>query len=381
MHGIFFERASDLRAVEEEVFGGTQFDFVNTTITQGRHTVEDITWAEGASSLESVIGGTNRRLCTVYYSGTGDVSDKYADVANGVYDDDARRFARDLVARGMGDAFIRLDPEFNEPWSSAYPGDDGGRYADAYARTVSVMQSVDGANFRFLYCVAKNSIGCAPNAWPLDSSQWPSGEPAPIVSPSYYDDAAYYLNTEYDLAPPGSYEKFEALPESEQERLRKEAWVNEEKRELQAWVDFATQRGAKMGCVEWGISRPERGQNQPSGGDNAYYTRKMFEFFRNNNFVMQGTWQTDGDYGTMLPSSKSAFPDSSAEWASQVAPELGDSTDGSTDSGSTTDHQYGGYQLPEQGSLDWHKPVNQNFADIEADIKDLAKRVDDLEQA
>lgn len=56
-------------------------------------------------------------------------------------------------------------------------------------------------------------------------------------------------------------------------------------------------------------------------------------------------------------------------------------SDSTTDDGSTdtTSTSYGGYQTPEKGTLDWHVPVNENFESIEADILDIAKRLDDLE--
>jgi hypothetical protein len=57
-----------------------------------------------------------------------------------------------------------------------------------------------------------------------------------------------------------------------------------------------------------------------------------------------------------------------------------DGTSESTnDTTNDTTSQYGGYQTPAEGTLDWHVPVNENFEAIEADIKDLAARLDSLE--
>jgi len=66
---------------------------------------------------------------------------------------------------------------------------------------------------------------------------------------------------------------------------------------------------------------------------------------------------------------------------SDVGPRTGsDGTSTPTGSGSTdTTSQYGGYATPEAGRVDWHLPLNQNFNDIEADVKDLAARLDRLE--
>lgn len=53
-------------------------------------------------------------------------------------------------------------------------------------------------------------------------------------------------------------------------------------------------------------------------------------------------------------------------------------SDGTSD-GSTTTPTYGGYQTPSAGTLDWHVPLNENFQSIEADIQDIAKRLETLE--
>jgi hypothetical protein len=46
---------------------------------------------------------------------------------------------------------------------------------------------------------------------------------------------------------------------------------------------------------------------------------------------------------------------------------------------STPAAEYGGYSQPQAGTLDWHIPMNENFAAIEEDIKDLARRIENLE--
>lgn len=57
------------------------------------------------------------------------------------------------------------------------------------------------------------------------------------------------------------------------------------------------------------------------------------------------------------------------------------STDSDTDSGGTdSTTQYGGYTKPAEGSLEWHVPLNENFDNIEQDVRDLAERIAKLEQ-
>ncbi|SFR73459.1 Pectate lyase superfamily protein [Halogeometricum rufum] len=70
-------------------------------------------------------------------------------------------------------------------------------------------------------------------------------------------------------------------------------------------------------------------------------------------------------------------PDVATEDA--VGPRTG--TTDSSQSGSTVDPaQYGGYQTPSAGTVDWHVPLNENFEKIEADILDLVQRIQQLEQ-
>jgi len=62
--------------------------------------------------------------------------------------------------------------------------------------------------------------------------------------------------------------------------------------------------------------------------------------------------------------------------------DVGAGSSTTSDDGSTvvdSSNTYGGYNTPESGTLDWHIPLNENFNDIEADIKDLANRVRNLE--
>lgn len=44
-----------------------------------------------------------------------------------------------------------------------------------------------------------------------------------------------------------------------------------------------------------------------------------------------------------------------------------------------TSTTYGGYNTPAAGTTDWHVPLNENFENIEADVLDLAARLDALE--
>lgn len=53
-------------------------------------------------------------------------------------------------------------------------------------------------------------------------------------------------------------------------------------------------------------------------------------------------------------------------------------TTSSDDNTSTT--EYGGYHQPGQGTLNWHEPMNENFASIETDVLALHARIEELEK-
>jgi hypothetical protein len=57
--------------------------------------------------------------------------------------------------------------------------------------------------------------------------------------------------------------------------------------------------------------------------------------------------------------------------------------DSSGDGGDTpykSADQYGAYETPSAGQLDWHLPLNENFDSIGAEVRELAKRIEELEQ-
>ncbi|AUV82572.1 hypothetical protein C2R22_13760 [Salinigranum rubrum] len=69
--------------------------------------------------------------------------------------------------------------------------------------------------------------------------------------------------------------------------------------------------------------------------------------------------------------------------ASDVGVYAVDSSDGSSGDGSGSSYksadQYGAYQTPKAGQLDWHIPLNENFDSIGTEVRELAKRIEELE--
>ncbi|SFR66968.1 hypothetical protein [Halogeometricum limi] len=371
-HGILTIRKNQLEAIEQWL--GHEVDLVTTTYNQGQWGASGITWDDSnkLSVLEQLFGSNTSRQLVVAYEMAGADRGNYEAVARGDHDDKHRRLARELVSMGMGDTIFRLNHEFNLEWGHKSAWDNPDAYRDAFARTVREMQSVSGANFTFCFAPARNRLGVAPEAWPVPSKYWPDGEPAPIVTPSLYDAHGTYPD---DLS---------TVSDSELADLRKKAWGNI-KSLIQMWENFAAERGAGFGTAEWGVANDA--YPNPGGGDNPSYIRNLIEYGESKGWEFQAYWNAASASGgghRVYPPKADGLPNASAEFQNIVGQRLsgGTSDGGSTGDGSTTDPaQYGDYNTPQEGTVDWHIPLNENFADIEADIKDLAARIAELEQS
>jgi len=378
-HGAYVITESRVQRLEDEWFGGAEIDLVTTTFTEGFHDAVGITWEPGAGasekrdSLRRTFGETDRRMI-IAYEFAGENRGSYGPPANGEFDDRYRQFARDLVELGMEDSFIAPNHEFNLDWGNKSAWDDPENYRDGYARCVREMQSVDGADFQFCYAPARNRLGVAPEAWPVQSDYWPSGEDPPIVMPTFYDAGQTYPD---DLS---------TVSQTELEDLRDQIWRDKHKPLLDMWNDFATSRNSSLGFREWGVGDDD--YYHPAGGDNAEFIHRMFDYMRNNGAEFQAYWNVESAGGgthRLWPEDETPLDDAGKAFRTEAAVDIGSSTDDeSTDDGSTgesdeTAETLGDYNQPASGTLNWHVPMNENFADIEADIKSLDQRLRDLE--
>ncbi|MDS0222706.1 hypothetical protein NDI54_15275 [Haloarcula sp. S1AR25-5A] len=381
-HGAYILSESRVKQFEEEWLDGEKIDLITTTFTEGFHDFVGITWEPGAGtdtkakSLQRTFGQTDRQMI-IAYEFAGENRGNYGPPARGDFDGKYRKFARSLVDLGMGDSLIAPNHEFNLDWGSKSAMDEPENYRDGYARCVREMQSVDGANFTFCYAPARNRLGVAPEAWPVQSKYWPSGESPPVVMPSFYDAGQTYPD---DLS---------SISQSELEKLRDEIWQNKHKPLLDMWNDFATARNTTLGFREWGVGNDA--YYNPAGGDNPEFIHRMFDYMRNNNVEFQGYWNAESAGGgshRIWPESETNLIDSGNAWQNEVLVDIGSETETSTetptDDGSNTEDSsqptnLGNYTLPAQGSLDWHIPLNENFASIEEDIKSLNERLEQLE--
>jgi len=366
-HGILATSESEIQNIENWL--DAQLDLVATTYAQNvMDGMSGITWSDSPKRdvLERLFGQTGRRLLISYeMAGTeGHGDGDYSGAASGSYDAEYRQFAQELIDRGMEDSIIRPNHEFNLSWNSKYPNDPS-NYRDAFARCVREMQSISGADFTFLFSPARNRLGVAPDAWPPDSQYWPSSEPEPWVVTSNYDKGYEYSDDISDVT----------------QEDREANWQNVTVENIGMWADFAEQRGSKYaGSPEWGLMG--EGSPQPGGGDNPWFIEQYITYGEANGFEFQTYW--NGAHHTIYPRDHSAnLQDGSDKFKQMVGDRLRSSdsdsgTEDDSDSGST-DTSYGGYNQPEAGTSDWHVPLNENFSDIEADIQDIAARLEKLE--
>lgn len=384
-HGAYIIKESRVEQFENDWLDGGEIDLVTTTYTEGFHDAVGITWEPGAStsakrdSLQRTFGDTGRRMI-IAYEFAGENRGDYAPPANGSFDSEYRQFAMDLVSLGMGDSLIAPNHEFNLNWGSKSAMDEPENYRDGYARCVREMQSVDGADFTFCYAPARNRLGVAPEAWPVQSQYWPSDEEPPVVMPTFYDAGQTYPD---DLS---------TVTESELADLRDQIWNEKHRPLLEMWNDFATSRNASLGFREWGAGNNE--YYNPAGGDNAEFIHRMFDYMRNNDVEFQAYWNAESAGGgshRLWPQSETNLLNAGDAFREEInIDSTSESTDDTTTDDTTTDDtsdttdsqtQLGGYKKPTVGTLDWHVPLNENFTDIEEDIQSLADRIQNLEES
>lgn len=364
-HGML--ATTEQRVLNIEQWIGTKIEVVTTTYNQGQWGISGITWEDSnkADVFQRVFGEGGRQLIVAYEMGglEGHNEGDYSKAASGAYDDYHRQLAEELIDLGMEDTILRPNHEFNLSWASKFPNDPA-NYASAFARVVREMQSVSGANFTFCYSPARNRIGVADECWPVDAPEWPSGETPPVIAPTFYDtDGSIYPTSTSDVT----------------QSQREQNW-QEEKEKLDMWQAFGDERGSPgMASPEWGVAND--GYPNDSGGDNPYFIQKVAEYAEANEWVYLAYWNAASGSGgshELFPRDAAGLPLASDMFRETVGPLLSSSS-GSSDDGTDSTSSYGDYKKPAQGELNWHVPLNENFTSIEEDIKDLDRRVRNLE--
>jgi hypothetical protein len=374
-HGIYLITEDAVESFEREWLDGEQLDFITTTHTIGMDSANGITWNGSRESLRRVFGETDRRLIVAYEIGdSNDNQHNYAPLADGNKDADFREFARDLVDAGLGDTILAPNAEMNQSWSGRYPNDPA-TYADAFARLVREMQSVEGADFEFCFAPAPNSLGVAPACWPVQSTHWPSDEPPPYVTPSFYEDAPQFPD---DIS---------GLSDSELAHLREQAWTEHHKPNLDAWVDFADARDAPLALREWGAAYE---WVHPTSNDNPSFITDVLNYARDNEFAFQAYWNayaSGGGTHEIYPDPDGRLTEAGNAWREFVRSDMAggdvgdgpDSPDDSRDNDNDNDRDSESDSDNDSDGRVEHPLANRVDA-IETTVAGLQKRLATLEQ-
>jgi hypothetical protein len=183
--------------------------------------------------------------------------------AQGAYDQHFKQLAADLVARGQGNAIIRLGWEFNGDWYPWKAEADPASFAAYWRRIHQAMRSVPGAQgLRFDWNPAIGPKRVPEGAYPGDQF-------VDIIGMDVYD-----RNYTAQLADPAK---------------RWQDMVNQSFG--LAWQrDFAAAHKKPLSFPEWGTSDRHQG-----GGaqDNPFFVRSMNEWIRANNVEYHNYFEFD----------------------------------------------------------------------------------------
>ena len=206
-----------------------------------------------------------------------------AEGAKGTYNSHWDKFGRVMVAKGCGDAILRLGWEFNGKF---YPWAAGGKeaaYAGYWRQIVTTLRKVPGQAFRFDWCPLAG-VGGADLV-----KAWPGGTYVDFVGLDAYDTSHISAST----------------PDKRwTHQLTRVAGLN--------WhAKFAAEQAKPMSFPEWGVTT--RPNDNLGGGDNAYYITQMWKWIKSHNFAYASYFEDnapDGDHRLMT----TQFPKASAEY-------------------------------------------------------------------
>lgn len=223
-----------------------------------------------------------------------------ATVASGAEDAHYRQLAQTLINDGFSTAYVRLGWEMNGGW---YPWAANGKtssYIAAFQHVVSVMRSVKGQQFRFVWCTAQGWQQVPPTqAYPGDSF-------VDLIGVDAYNES---WDTGYNV------------PESMWNSVLNDSYG------LKDIVNFAKAHGKPYAFPEWGTGTRPDGHG---GGDSPLFIANMVPLVEGSAFA--GYWDYNaGDYNAQLSGTQTltgsmaafmaAFGSSTAGGTSSVAVE------------------------------------------------------------
>jgi hypothetical protein len=209
--------------------------------------------------------------------------------ATGAYNDHFRKLAQLLVAKGEGDAILRLGWEFNGNWFRWAASSDPQAFVGYWREIVTTMRSVPGANFEFDWC--------------------PNGGPTNMPADKAYPGDAYV-----DFIGMDSYDAGWA-----------EGWQDPAKRwtsnltqpfGLQWQRDFAAAHNKPMSYGEWGLWVRDDGHG---GGDAPSYIQKMHDWISHNDVAFAIYFDHEGGDGAHILENNQ-FPKSAEKFIELFGP-------------------------------------------------------------
>lgn len=220
-------------------------------------------WTSLLSSANWAIGCWHRANQNVVFSvpmlpSSGGAT--LAEGADGKFDETYRQLASMLVAKGYGNALIRLGWEFNAGWYPWAAKKDPTSWVAYWKHVVTAMRSVSGQSFRFVWCPA---LG-----WQQIKADtiYPGDDYVDVVAQDVYNQT---WNTNV------------TTPQQRWNELMTQSYG------LKWGHDFATLHNKPLAYPEWGTGTRPDGHG---GGDDAYFIEQMAKWIGQNNVEFHGYW-------------------------------------------------------------------------------------------
>jgi len=199
--------------------------------------------------------------------------------AAGAQDATYRALARTLVAEGQAHAWLRLGFEFNGSWYPWRAAGDPAAFASFYRRIVTVMSSVPGAAFRYVW---NPTLGA--EAFPAEKA-WPGNAYVDAIGLDVYD-VSYA---------PGTYPIPDGSSASAVKERHEAAWRHYRTMDhgLDWWARYARQRHKPLALPEWGLVP----RHHHGGGDNAVFIERLSTWMKHRPLAFESYFDAIGALG------------------------------------------------------------------------------------
>jgi Glycosyl hydrolase family 26 len=214
------------------------------------------------------------------------------DGAKGTYDDHFKQTARNLVAAGLGNAWIRVGHELNGTWYRWSAQKDPASYAEYYRHIVDAMRSVAGQSFRFDWNVA---VG---GDLHMDATKaYPGDAYVDAIGEDVYDQ---------------KWKDGGASPEDRWAHLVEPAGSTAQG--LEFWAQFAKAHNKPLSFAEWGlVGKGSTMAQGGAGGDDPSFIDHMHQWFGTHDTAFEVYFDRDPPDGTHKIDG-TEFPQSAARY-------------------------------------------------------------------